>query len=52
MCQVEKEGKGMSGRRTALAKAQRQVVGHKVGGIVAEVGGGWVMRTLPARLRN
>lgn len=52
ICQVEKEGNGMSGRGDRLAKSQRQGVWHKAGGTVAEVSRGQVKRILPARLRR
>lgn len=47
-----RKGTACPAEGTALAKSQRQGVGHKVGGTVAEVGRSQVMRIFPVRLRN
>lgn len=44
-------GRAWLAEETALAKAQRQAVGHKAGATAA-AGRGQVMKVLPARLRS
>lgn len=50
--QVEKAGKGVSGRRNSVSKGAEVNCGARAGGMAAEVGKGHKMKALPARFRS